>query len=563
MRRICLAMSPFLIALWALVGAVGASASPVFTPATGSPFFAGNPRFSSDPALLPFSVAFSPDGRLLATADEIHAVSVYSVGVAGALTPVSGSPFDTNTGTGTSANSVAFSPNGQLLASANSDGTVSIFSVGPAGTLTQIDGSPFPAGSEPASVAFSADGGLLATANEGDHTVSVFSVGSDGTLKQVDQSPFTTGNNTAPFSLAFSPAGGVLAVADDEIADVTMFTVGSGGVLTQVVGSPFAASRYPVSVAFSPDGHLLATGGYADGTVSLFSVSTGGVLTNVSGSPFTTGAATFVAFSPNGELLAYADASPDNDVSVVSLGSDDTLTPLSGSPFATDSPPQSVAFSPDGSLLATADPTKSTVEVFTVAAPSASISSPSSNQTYTEGESVATAFSCQEASDGPGLASCEDSSGANSPGKLNTATPGQHTYTVTAISKDRQTDSVSITYTVTAPPPAPEPKLSALRLKPRRFKPATHGPGTTISYRDTLAATTRLQVLRCTVKHHRCAHMHAVGSFSHHDHAGSNRLRFTGRIHRHALAAGLYELRVVATFHGRHSKAVNSTFTIV
>ena len=48
---------------------------------------------------------------------------------------------------------------------------------GRTGALTPVTGSPFPADGGSVSVAFSPDGSLLATANEGDSTVSVFSVG--------------------------------------------------------------------------------------------------------------------------------------------------------------------------------------------------------------------------------------------------------------------------------------------------------------------------------------------------------------------------------------------------
>ena len=42
---------------------------------------------------------------------------------------------------------------------------MSVFSVGSGGALTQVTGSPFQTGSQPVSVAFSPGGGLLAIAN--------------------------------------------------------------------------------------------------------------------------------------------------------------------------------------------------------------------------------------------------------------------------------------------------------------------------------------------------------------------------------------------------------------
>lgn len=90
-----------------------------------------------------------------------------------------------------------------------------------------------------------------------------------------------------------------------------------------------------------------------------------------------------------------------------------------------------------------------------VAGPTAQITTPTDGQSYTPGEVVNTAFSCEEAAGGPGIDTCVDSSGGSAPaGTLDTSTSGPHTYTVTATSENGLTGTAEITCTVLKASPA-------------------------------------------------------------------------------------------------------------
>jgi Bacterial Ig domain/Gametolysin peptidase M11 len=126
-----------------------------------------------------------------------------------------------------------------------------------------------------------------------------------------------------------------------------------------------------------------------------------------------------------------------------------------------------------------------TVSLRVAAPPTASISSPPGGGTYMIGQHVSTTFSCGEGAGGPGLSSCEDSTGAWSvsgrQGSLDTSALGLQAYTVTGVSKDGLADSASIGYLVVpqlvpsdepgapgeepAPPSDPEALVLSLSLR--------------------------------------------------------------------------------------------------
>jgi WD40 repeat protein len=286
------------------------------------------------------SMAFSPDGKLLATADSNGSARLWN--------PATGHPVGPPLPQSTSGiNGVAFSPDGRLLATADSDGTVRLWNL--AGRPV---GAPLPVDTGPSggviAVAFSPDGKLLATADY-HGTVRLWNPATSRPAETL-----RSGSAAGVNGLAFSPDGKLLAIADYD---------GTARLANVATGRP-AGAPAPIStkssgvdnVAFSPDGRLLATAGY-DSTIRVMNVATG--LLARSPIPITDGPGGLndMEFSPDGTRLATV--SFDGTVRVLSLV---TGRPT-GVPIRVSLPDEAgagssvngVAFSPDGRLLAIAN----------------------------------------------------------------------------------------------------------------------------------------------------------------------------------------------------------------
>ncbi len=191
----------------------------------------------------------SPDGKTLAVA----------AGGAQLWNVSTGQKIGRPTG-GSNADSVAFNPDGTLLAIGDQNGNFQLWDVATQRPARIAAASEFP---DP----FSPDGKIAATGagpNE-PNEIQLFNV----TSGQRIGTPMTGSAELPPVTVTFSPDGARLATVVGS-GTIRLWDVAT----QQEIGAPMSAGAAPVySVAFSPDGTILATGD-SDGTIRLWDVAT-------------------------------------------------------------------------------------------------------------------------------------------------------------------------------------------------------------------------------------------------------------------------------------------------
>jgi WD40 repeat protein len=182
--------------------------------------------------------SFSPDGKLLAVGGIGRPVKLWDVGSGQAVRT-----FERQANNDTF--TTVFSPDGTIVATSGYDGLIKLWDVQGGKLLRNLSyGSEFGIHS----VAFSPDGQLLASGGTGS-TVRLWDIESGQVLRTLTQ-------GDGLYGLAFSPDGRLLASAGCD-RTVKLWEVKTG--------KPLRSLRHAdevMAVVFSPDGMLLVSGGY-------------------------------------------------------------------------------------------------------------------------------------------------------------------------------------------------------------------------------------------------------------------------------------------------------------
>jgi WD40 repeat protein len=227
-------------------------------------------------------IAYSPDGKLLAACDNSQ-LKVYD--------PTSGELLMALSGHEGEVISVAFSRDGKYLATGSADTTVRVWNVGNGDLIRVLEGHS----AEVGGVVFSPEGKLLLTSSE-DGMLIIWDVETGEQLREIPD--FTV------FKVSFSPDGTRVAGATFNGLQVWMYEPRSAEPITLEAAEAILTIPEAGAAVFSPDGKWLAALSLSTASgnaVKLWDANTGQeLLTMVGHTDWLAG----LAFSPDGKRLA-------------------------------------------------------------------------------------------------------------------------------------------------------------------------------------------------------------------------------------------------------------------
>lgn len=267
------------------------------------------------------SIAFSPDGKSLAAGDNAGSVRLWDVGSGELRCELKGPLF--------SVKSIAFSPKGEILASASIDRMIRLWDLSSGRQLRQLEGHTM----DVLAVAFARDGKTLASGSW-DTTIRLWDPSTGKELRVLKHdNPVST--------LAFLPDSKTLASGSWD-RSIRLWDAGAGKELRQIRGHQGVIE----SIALASDGETLVSGSW-DRTVRLWHLANGREIRPTEGHHHGLWS---VSFSPDGKQVASGDEGGEVRLWESATGKEIRL--LSGRfPDSSIGLVDRLTFSPDGKTL--------------------------------------------------------------------------------------------------------------------------------------------------------------------------------------------------------------------
>jgi WD40 repeat protein/serine/threonine protein kinase len=272
-------------------------------------------------------VDFSPDGTRLVTSSDDGKVKVWDI------TPGGSREWLTVEGSG----GVGYSPDGSRLATGSEGGNVYVYDAASGRKLLDLRGHE----GRVNAVVFDSDGARLASAGFQDGTARIWDAMSGVEQARIDPTSPDLTDTHQVFDVAFSPDGGVLATAGwGGQSSTLMWDPETGRLLDTLAEDTTEGPQWGRSVAFTPDGRLVA--GEDFDLALVWTVKDGRILARIREQRVNA-----LAFSPDGRRLVTGSLKGGVKIWDTRTGRQlDSLTGNLGQVW-------DLAFSPDGTRLAT------------------------------------------------------------------------------------------------------------------------------------------------------------------------------------------------------------------